>query len=75
MEISGVKSRWLDENTPEGRRRAATIAVVLSVLLLGLGAWNLWDGDVVAGVGCIFGAVVVLTMVFVGLRSDPGRGR
>jgi hypothetical protein len=69
-----VKSRWLDVGTSEGLRRDAVITVILSVLLLGLGVWNLWDGNTFSGIGCIFGATVFLCLVYRNFRISQERG-
>lgn len=59
-------------DTPEGLRRDARITVVLSIFLVGLGALNLWEGDVFSGVGCLFGAAVGLWLVYRNYRIARG---
>lgn len=71
---SVVRLRRLDVNTPEGLRKDARITLILSVLLLGLGALNLWDGDVFSGIGCFFGAAVSLWLVHRNYRIAKGLG-
>ena len=48
--------------------------MALLVLLLGLGAWNLWEGDTFSGIGCVFGATVVLWLVHRNYRIARGLG-
>lgn len=69
-----MRLRRLDVSTPEGLRQDARITVVLSVLLLGMGAKNLWDGDLVSAIGCVFGAAVFLWLVHRHYRIAKGRG-
>ena len=63
-----------DDETPEGVRRDVRITVVLSVLLLALGAWGLWQGKTVTGLGSVWGGAVFLWLAFRNYRIAKGRG-
>jgi hypothetical protein len=64
----------VDANSPEGVRRDVRITVVFSVLLLGLGVWEVSAGKTVTGLGAIFGASVFLWLARRNYRIARDRG-
>ncbi len=67
-------SRWFNSSSPEGVRRDICATVVLSVLMVGLGVWGLWEGKIGSGLGSLFGAAVYFWLAYRNYRLGKSRG-